>query len=214
MTHGEGTADMTDRPWENEPDSLDFEADGLPCAMRRGGHDIWCGYVGVGEGHPLYGLPTNHPLKLPPSWFKGRTFDQGTGPMDFFIHALSGAKSMGDACPISLAFHVHGGVNYAHDSVPGREPDGRWWFGFDCGHAGDYLPGLSETFKKLMDEMVDTMPEAVRGTMRKIVKGQHTVYRDQQYVVGECQSLAAQLNAIVGVITKENVDGCTDHRRD
>jgi hypothetical protein len=39
-------------------------------------------------------------------------------------------------------------------------------------------------------------------------------YRDQQYVVAECQSLAAQLNAIVGVLKKENVNGCADHRRD
>ena len=44
------------------------------------------------------------------------------------------------------------------------------------------------------------MPEHVRGTMRKIVKGQNAVYRDQQYVVGECQSLAAQLVAIVEVL--------------
>ena len=38
---------MPERPWENEPNSLDFEAEGLPCAMRRGASGIWCGYVGV-----------------------------------------------------------------------------------------------------------------------------------------------------------------------
>jgi hypothetical protein len=141
---------MTDRPWETEPNSLDFEADDLPCVMRRNHYGIWCGYVSVGPEHPLFGLPTNHPLKLPSSWFKGRKIDQGVGPFDLFAHLISGAKSLGDACPISLAFHVHGGLNYADDHVGDRR-DGRWWFGFDCGHAGDYLPGGGNV-NKIMDD--------------------------------------------------------------
>jgi hypothetical protein len=202
---------MTNRPWESEPDSLDFEAEGLPCKMRRGGYDAWCGYVGIGSEHPLYGLPTNHPLKLPSSWFDGRKLDQGLGPMDLFIHML-GAKSMDDSCPISIAFHVHGGVDYADDHVPHQEPDGRWWFGFDCGHAGDYLPGLD--MRGFMTEMIDSMPEHVRDTMRGIMAKQTNVYRDQQYVVSECQSLAAQLNAVVGVLQMETTHGRPDHRHD
>lgn len=208
---------MTERPWETESDQLDFVADGLSCAMRRGGYDAWCGYVGIGEDHPLFGLPTNHPLKLPRAWFEGRNARQGYGPMDLMMHAMSGAESIEDACPVSLAFEVHGGLNYADDHVPGRKPDRLWWFGFDCGHAGDYLPTKGETIGKLMEEMVDSMPPEVRGTMRKIVR-EHAArprdYRDQQYVVSECQSLAAQLNAIVEVITKESVNGGADHRRD
>jgi hypothetical protein len=203
---------MTNNPWETEPDSLDFEAEGLPCVMRRGMHGIWCGYVGIGPEHPLFGLPTNHPLKLQESWFEGRKFDQGTGPLDLFAHILSGAKSMDDACPISLAFHVHGGCNYADDYVPGREPDGRWWFGFDCGHAGDFLPGRKIP-NELMKQMIESMPEEVRETMRGIA-GRPGDYRDQQYVVGECQSLAAQLIRIVDAVERENVNGGTDHRRD
>lgn len=203
---------MTDRPWETEPCKLAFEAEGLPCAMRRNRYGVWCGYVGVGEVHPLFGLPTNHPLKLPTSWFEGRKGLQGAGPMDIFIHAMSGAKSIEDNCPISLAFEVHGGVDYADDHVPDQEPDGRWWFGFDCGHAGDYLPGLDTL--GFMAEMIESMPEHVRDTMRGIMAKQANVYRDQQYVVSECQSLAAQLNAVVKVITKEHVNGRTDDRRD
>jgi hypothetical protein len=199
----------TERPWETEPVSLDFEADGLPCAMLR--HDrwgTWCGYVGVCPEHPLFGLPTNHPLKLPLSWFRGRRGLEGTGPMDFFMHALQG-KPLDEACAISLAFQVHGGVNYAHDNVPGREPDGRWWFGFDCGHAGDYAPGADY---RIMDEMIDSMPEEARGFLRR--RAVLRVYRDQQYVVGECQSLAAQLIAIVGVIEQENINASSTDRQD
>ena len=205
---------MTDQPlWETEPSSLDFEAEGLRCAMRRNGRDVWCGYVGVESDHPLFGLPTNHPLALPASWFEGRKPLQGSSPLDLFCHIMSGAKQANDNCPISLAMQVHGGCNYAADHVPDGEPDGRWWFGFDCGHAGDYTPG-GASMKEIMKEMIDSMPEHVRETMRDIVFREQGVYRDQQYVVGECQSLAAQLNAIVGVIMQETVHGGSDRRRD
>lgn len=203
---------MTDRPWETEPNSLEFEAEGLPCVMLRNYHGVWCGYVGVGPAHPLFGLPGNHPLKLPPSWFEGRKFDQGVGPIDLFAHMLSGAKSMDDACPISLAFQVHGGVSYDGDHVPDHEPDGRWWFGFDCGHAGDYAPARAGDKSKIMNEMIESMPEHVRATMRDIVFRDDGVYRDQQYVVSECQSLATQLNAVVEVIEKTTTS--SDNQRD
>jgi hypothetical protein len=205
---------MTERPWEHEPDSLDFEADGLPCIMRRNPRwGTWCGYVGIGREHPLFGLPTNHPLKLPSSWFEGRSAKQGFGYVDLVMHALSGAKSMEEACPISLAFEVHGGVNYANDHVPGRESDGRWWFGFDCGHADDYAPGAANV-KKIMGEMIDSMPKEARGFMRDIVFRTEGVYRDQQYVVSECQSLASQLIAIATVIERMSTNASSHDRRD
>jgi hypothetical protein len=204
-----------DRPWESEPDSLDFEAEGLPCATRRGLHGIWCGYVSVGPEHPLFGLPTNHPLKLPMSWFDHRRGLEGTGPFDLFMHAMRG-KQLDEACEIALALQVHGGVNWAEDRVPGSKPDGRWWFGFDCGHAGDYVPGRSINVERIMDEMVDSMPKEARDTMRRILlesAARPGDYRDQQYVVSECQSLAAQLIAVVAVITGEKVNGQPDRDR-
>ena len=204
---------MTERLWESEPDSLDFEAEGLPCVMQRNPKwGTWCGYVGIGKDHPLHGLPTNHLLKLPSSWFDGRSLKQGYGPFDLFLHLISGPASITDACPISLAFEVHGGVNFAEDQPPGRKPDGRWWFGFDCGHAGDYIPRGGD-FSRVMDDVVDSMPEEARDIMRKIVFGDMGVYRDQQYVVGECQSFAAQLIAVVKVIEGEKINDKPDRDR-
>lgn len=201
---------QTDRPWENEADRLDFDAEGLKCAMRRNHRGVWCGYVGVGPEHPLHGLPTNHVLKLPPSWFKGRKLDQGHSPFDLFIHIAKGAESLDDGCPISLALHVHGGCNWSKNYIPDEKPDGRWWFGFDCGHAHDLAPDSNET--KLLLEMVESMPEEARETMRDIVlrERRDAIYRDQQYVVSECQSLAAQLVAVVDVLRRENGNARAD----
>ncbi len=44
-------------PWQTEPDKRQWvdAATGLPCMMIRGHMGFWCGYVGVPEGHPLYG---------------------------------------------------------------------------------------------------------------------------------------------------------------
>jgi len=202
-----------DRPWENEPDSLDFEADGLPCVMRRGARGVWCGYVGVPADHPLFGLPVNHLLKLPMAWFAGRTPLEGGSPIDIVMHAARG-KAIDEECEISLALEVHGGVNYAEDHVGDHPIDDRWWFGFDCGHAWDRAPN-NDNISEFLDVMVESMPEHVRDTMRRIVRGDHNnaKYRDQQYVVAECQSLAAQLNAIAKVIQGEPAGVGTHDRR-
>ncbi len=196
------------KPWETEPDRVDFEAEGLPCAMRRGYGHAWCGYVGVGQDHPLYGLPKNHPLKLPKEWFDNRRISQqGFGPLDLFIQVMSG-KELDEACPIGLAFEVHGGVNYANHRDDG-DPD-LWWFGFDCGHAGDLVPAMLGQPNPVMDALLNTLPKEVRGSIRGQMA--RVVYRDQQYVVGECQSLAAQLQAIVPLI-KENADADSRNRK-
>ena len=45
---------MRTHPCETEPDSLDFEAEGLPCAMRRNTRfGTWRRYVGVGRSIPM-----------------------------------------------------------------------------------------------------------------------------------------------------------------
>lgn len=198
------------KPWEHEPDALDFEAEGLPCAMRRNHHGVWCGYVGVAADHPLFGLPINHPLKLPPEWFASRRGLEGTSALDLFAHALMNGGAIHEACPISIAMQVHGGVNFSDISPPGSDDaTGRWWFGFDCGHAGDYLPAFDGFDRTIVAKLPKRMPAPMRLAIERIMAD--AIYRDRQYVVGECQSLAAQLVAIVAVIQKMRItSGETD----
>ena len=52
--------------WENEPDTLDWEYNGLTCAIRRVGEmGHLCGYVGVKKDHPWYGKSYNDQVHFP-----------------------------------------------------------------------------------------------------------------------------------------------------
>jgi hypothetical protein len=155
-------------PWQHEPDKLQWvdEATGLDCLMVRNHGGNWCGYVGVAEGHP---------------WF-------GVGYAEC-------AKPCGeDWCTHSPDSHVevHGGLTYAafcqEDAEPGHgichiaapdRPERVWWFGFDCGHYRDLSPA-------------DFMYRRKYG----ITYDADAVYRDRAYVEREVMSLARQLAAV------------------
>lgn len=97
---------------------------------------------------------------------------------------------------------VHYGVNYAnrcagavcHVAQPG-EPDDVWWLGFDCAHAGDFLPGMHARLRAFGDPF-DQAPYDHAAAVAA-----HTVcvdvYRDLAYVQAEVNRLAEQLAAIV-----------------
>ncbi len=54
------------------------------------------------------------------------------------------------------------------------DDDDAWWFGFDCGHAGDYSPGVPLPYES----------------------GFRDIYRDIPYVTAEVESLAKQLKDV------------------
>lgn len=146
-----------DGPWREEPDKLQFvdEATGLACLIKRsvlGGN--LCGYVGVDESHSLYD------------------------------------KSVED----EYVFDVHGGITYAglcekgpdevticHLPEPG-DPDPLFWFGFDCGHGWDRMPGLEAREREF------EIPTSYSSFYDQ-------EYRDLDYVKAQCALLAAQLHA-------------------
>lgn len=70
---------------------------------------------------------------------------------------------------------AHGGLTYADDHHPQEKPDGSWWFGFDCAHSTDFVPGMSK----------------LRGMLSPSSAGD--VYRSIAYVRFETDKLAAVL---------------------
>lgn len=160
------------RTWFQEDNRVDFEAEGFRCAMRRGPTGAWCGYVGIPRSHPWWGKSYSDDVK-PTADMLGPRDALDHGPIDVLCMALSG-KDPKDGMSITLCMRVHGGLTYSNDHEPYGKPDGLWWFGFDCAHSGDLVPGMERY-------------------------GFHDgdVYRDQQYVVAEVQSLAAQLAKVM-----------------
>lgn len=155
------------RPWFQEDNKVDFEAEGYRCAMRRGPVGAWCGYVGIPKSHPWYGKSYTEEVKPSMDMLSQRD-PLDHGPIDLLCMVLSN-KDPCESLAITLCLRVHGGLTWADNHHACGEPDGLWWFGFDCAHAGDLCPGMF------------SYPHP------------GDVYRDQQYVVAEVQSLAAQL---------------------
>ena len=143
-------------PWSTEPDKahwVDTET-GLDCLIVRvPGLGTLCGYVGVPKGHPWYRREYDD---VPASCHGGLTFS--------------------DSCQS----HKDESVGVCHPESDAAHSD-VWWIGFDCGHLGDYVPGM---FAPGMPPMPFTFSGSVQRS-----------YKDFAYVRGECTALAAQVGA-------------------
>lgn len=53
-----------EKPWETEPDHVEFEHVGYPCILHRGPVGAWCGYVGIPSTHPFYKKEYNSDLEV------------------------------------------------------------------------------------------------------------------------------------------------------
>lgn len=137
--------------------------------LGDGGHH--CGYVGVPSTHPLHGKSHTDDcdcLTFPEGEEIGK---RGVIPV---------LCSDGSATP-GIVFDVHGGLTYSGDGDYPVASDGLWWFGYDCGHAGD---GRSDAYLSSMQERYPDMP---------FMWSDNGVFRDADYCVSECESLADQL---------------------
>lgn len=204
-------------PWIGEVDRLEFDHAGMKCLIQRGPMGAWCGYVAVGMAHPYYRLwygactegcePT--PWAPPEEQYK----DDPLAPK----HTREFLKSMREISEkypkgvlFSKAWHdqhqrcedfshsieskidVHGGLTYSGENNPkriGREDAPlQWWFGFDCAHHDDLVPGLI----KSLTEVEETLGTA-SSSLPFLRDG---VYRTQEYVMEETKRLAEQLAEI------------------
>jgi len=84
---------------------------------------------------------------------------------------------------------AHGGLTYANDCgghvchIPKEgEPDNLWWFGFDCAHLGDLVPGYD---KKSYRDML--------GGRKSVFLSKDSVYRTREWVEAEVRRMAEQI---------------------
>jgi hypothetical protein len=165
--------------WGQEPDKLEWTdyITGLECLIVRNPMGALCGYVGVPIGHPWYGLGYSSdwcPQDCP------ERYSYGDGEMSScYTHS-----------PESQT-RVHGGLTFSggcqeggkicHTPADGVD-DTVHWFGFDCAHAGDYVPGMARIYEDI--------PLLARE------QAMSEYYRDIEYVKAEVEKLAAQLKAV------------------
>lgn len=120
-----------DGPLLYEPDKVQWtdEASGLPClAVRTPWSGNLCGYVGVAEGHPAFGLGYDEADKLAPDDEDGYPWLRVHGGLTFADACQEGSEDTG----------------ICHVPQPGQ-PEHVWWLGFDCAHCDDLSPATFAT---------------------------------------------------------------------
>lgn len=154
-----------------EGDSYEWESSGYTCFMVRNPMPkTWCGYVCVPQDHPWHGLDTDD--RVSPDGLERDGVETALPIIPLFIEALSGESNDDGKRRLELVVTVHGGVTWAgpRNQMKGQpDDDTSWVFGFDTGHADDFMPGLPMSFGE---------------------------YRDKDYVIGETSRLAAQLRIV------------------
>lgn len=168
-------------PWQHEPDKLDWrdERTSLPCAIRRSMVGALCGYVGVPPGHAFFGWSYRDSVRVRDEFLQNREVGRDIGVLDAFTYGLQGGPEHG-TIPLGMALRVHYGMTFSGEFPAGEAPCEAWWFGFDCGHAGDLSPALAVLYREM------DLTEFHAGD----------VYRDINYVKGQCELLAFQLRQL------------------
>jgi hypothetical protein len=163
-------------PWLGEADKLAWvdPATGLECIMLRDHpNGFLSGYVGVPESHPLFGwdheaVPSNLGIEVHGGLTYSRICGEGPSPQPRLITEVRRICHV--VVVVGTAPLRHGSDHRVHE--------GQWWFGFDCNHLYDVVPGRKYDRPRFMGAETDAE------------------YRDDGYVVREIRNLAAQLKAI------------------
>lgn len=104
-----------------------------------------------------------------------------------------------------IGINVHGGLTYAgecrppicHVPKPG-DPDEMFWFGFDCGHCFDVMPGMVAHLREVYAKLGDVPPPDPLPSE----------YRTLAYAQAETNRLAEQLadsaNGAQGIVSRDD----------
>lgn len=120
------TVDRSKWKWsgvpDDEPDKAQWidQATGLDCLINRGPSGALCGYVGVPEGHRLYGVDYDNVRVNNP---------ENDGYPDVHWGLTYADRCQPSEDPSRGICHTG---EVANKNV--------WWLGFDCAHSGDICP--------------------------------------------------------------------------
>ena len=174
----EGLKAREQGPWLGEADKVAWRdpATGYECIMLRATYGGYLsGYVGVPRSHPLWGyehaaVPPELGIEVHGGLTYGRICEEGPAPPRRLLR-----REAQRICHIPYDPANYGPILHATDHRV--EDPHAWWFGFDCNHAYDIVPGES----------------GASGFLKAEIGGE---YRDDAYVCNEVLNLAAQLRAI------------------
>lgn len=133
------------------------------------------GYVAVPDGHPLYGFDHDAvPADLDIEVHGGLTYsavcDEGPSPRRRLINE---ARSI---CHVPPRPPRYAPIEHATDYRAGH--DRAWWFGFECNHVYDVVPGERNDRARFLGHETGA------------------TFKDEGYVYEQVVDLAAQLRAI------------------
>lgn len=136
-----------------------------------------CGYVGLPPSHSLYQESYNEMCPKLGS-LVSCTLNSPVGKRGIIsVVCWDGMKPTPE-----IVFDVHGGITYSDGgSWENRYPipnTGLWWFGYDCGHAGD-------------GRDLSVLPSESRGFLGRYLS--YDPVRSMEYCIKECESLSQQL---------------------
>lgn len=178
-----------DGPWLGEADKVAWrdQDTGYECIIlrdARGGH--LCGYVGVPQGHPLWGfsddaIPADLGIEVHGGLSYSNICDEGPTPERFLSNE---ARSI---CHVVVPKTVRATTEHATEY---RVNDAHaWWFGFECNQVYDLVPNTVRPDV--------SVPNAEIGR----------IYRDDAYLLAEVRALAAQLRAVADGLPAPTRDG-------
>lgn len=186
----------SDKPWERECDAYDwvYEDPRYTCAIRRASLGMWCGYVGVPNGHPFHGKKANDDVPIADLQDHKMSLDQAFqefGIMNVFFEGVRSDREEGFSS-IATLMRCHGGLTYADDHAPLYENTrSSWWFGFDCAHLGDYVPAYAD---------IPGLDLLNKGF------GRTSVYRNFEFMLHACDQLAEDLASVHTTAIKKVVN--------
>lgn len=161
-----------------------FNYKGYECVvvLQRLGHR--CGYVGIPESHPLYRKEYTDYLEI-------KKEDLGDRKVSGIFQLLAACIDKDERIRIEAYFQCHGGITYSGGGKNTSYPveSDLWWFGFDCGHAGD-KPDFDAIFAKFTGGMKDMI---LLKELSDEFPMDGDIVRSKQYVSDECKKLAEQL---------------------